>query len=489
MLFRPTPAPAGVGVVVALGFIAVETLLVYRFKHTSSENSYGAIFLLGVLVISVGWGFGLSLATTILSALIYCYFHLEGRGSGEGIAVNDFFALFVFLPIALITNVIGRQARLRAYEADALATQQAALRQVATMVARGISPEKVSEAAVYELCTSLDVDNSVLLRFEDHVAHVVGASSGSRDRLLMSPGERLCLHGDSVAALIKQSGHAARVDNYDGAVGPTAARIRQLGIRSAVGAPIIVDDCVYGALIVGSARSELLPPDTELWVGDFADLVATAIINAATRAELTASRARIVSAADQARRRFERDLHDGAQQSVVSLGLQLRSIEAAMPADQQALRQQIADVMAELSATAENLREISRGLHPAVLSEGGLRPALNALARRSALPVVLDVQVGSRFSQQVEVAAYYAVAEALTNASKHAHASEVSVRVTAGDGELHLLIADDGVGGATIGGGSGLIGLKDRVEALGGRFELSSPVGGGTSLRAVIPCA
>jgi signal transduction histidine kinase len=160
-----------------------------------------------------------------------------------------------------------------------------------------------------------------------------------------------------------------------------------------------------------------------------------------------------------------------------------------MPAEQQALRRQIADVVAELSATAENLREISRGLHPAVLSEGGLRPALNALARRSALPVVLDVQVGSRFPQQVEVAAYYAVAEALTNASKHAHASEVSVRVTAGDGELRLLISDDGIGGASIGGGSGLIGLKDRVEALGGRLELSSPVGGGTTLRAVIPCA
>ena len=190
----------------------------------------------------------------------------------------------------------------------------------------------------------------------------------------MSAGEHISLEGDSVAALIKRDGVPARLDTLDDAVGSTAARVRALGIRSAVGAPIIVDGNVWGALVVGSAQPAPLAPSTEQRIGDFADLVATAIFNAETRAELAASRARIISAADQARRRIERDLHDGAQQRVVSLGLQLRSIEAALPLDEPSLQQQFAELITALAAIAENLREISRGIHPAILSKGGLAP-------------------------------------------------------------------------------------------------------------------
>jgi signal transduction histidine kinase len=198
-----------------------------------------------------------------------------------------------------------------------------------------------------------------------------------------------------------------------------------------------------------------------------------------------ASRARIVTAAAEARRRIERDLHDGAQQRLVALGLRVRSLEASLPADG-ALQREIADLGDVLAAANEELRQISHGIHPAVLSMGGLRPALRSLGRRSAVPVDLKITVEQRLPESVEVAAYYVVAEALTNAAKHAHASLVTVTALADDMCLHISVADDGVGGANPGGGSGLIGLKDRVEAVGGHLHLTSHHG--TTLSAEIPC-
>ena len=263
--------------------------------------------------------------------------------------------------------------------------------------------------------------------------------------------------------------------------------MRRLGLRSAVGAPIIVDGRIWGALVIGSSQPEPMPAETEARIGDFADLVATAISNAETRAELTASRARIVTAGDQVRRRFERDLHDGAQQRIVSLGLEVRAVEASIPAEQQQLRDKLSNIVDGLAGVSLELQEISRGIHPAILSKGGLGPAIKTLARRSAVPVELDLNVDRRMPESVEVAAYYVVAEALTNAAKHAQASEVSVSAVAADDELHLTISDDGIGGAVAGAGSGLIGLKDRVEALAGRLDISSPAGSGTTLKVVIP--
>jgi signal transduction histidine kinase len=222
-------------------------------------------------------------------------------------------------------------------------------------------------------------------------------------------------------------------------------------------------------------------------VMDFADLVATAIFNTETRAELTASRARIVTAADQARRRFERDLHDGAQQRIVTLGLELRAIEASAPAGDGDLRTQLGDVIDGLSGLYADLQELSRGIHPAILSRGGLGPAIKTLARRSPVPVDLDLDLDGHLSESVEVAAYYVTAEALTNTAKYAEASQVSVRAAMGDGVLHLTITDDGIGGANADGGSGLVGLKDRVDALSGTLEVSSPSGGGTTVTAAIP--
>jgi signal transduction histidine kinase len=206
-----------------------------------------------------------------------------------------------------------------------------------------------------------------------------------------------------------------------------------------------------------------------------------------SREELAASRARIVAAGDQARRRIERDLHDGTQQRLVSLVLDLRAAEAAVPSDEPELRGQLARIADGLAGALEELRELSRGIHPAILSEGGLGPALKALARRSAVPVELEVDVQGRLPERVEVAAYYVVSEALANAAKHAHASVAEVEAQARDGLLHLSVRDDGVGGATPGGGSGLVGLADRVEALGGTIRVHSPAGQGTRLQIDLP--
>jgi signal transduction histidine kinase len=372
-------------------------------------------------------------------------------------------------------------------ELGTLAELQAALRRVATLVAHGAAPSEVFSAVPDELARCLHVGHSTLFRYEaDGTATLLAARQEPLSTSL-PVGKRFSLEGENIAAMVLHTGRAARMDSHDNASGSTAADIRALGVRSAVGAPVVVDGQVWGAAIVGSSRPEPLPPDTEARVGDFANLVATALANAQTREELTASRARIVAAADAARRRIERDLHDGAQQRLVSLGLDLSTAEATLPPGLHGVKAQIAAIATGLAEISQDLREISHGIHPAVLSKGGLGPALKTLARRSAVPVELDFEIDRRLPESIEVAAYYVVAEALTNVAKHARASKVDVFVGTEEDNLRLFIRDDGIGGADSAKGSGLIGLIDRVEAVGGTMEISSHTGCGTSLLARIP--
>jgi signal transduction histidine kinase len=235
------------------------------------------------------------------------------------------------------------------------------------------------------------------------------------------------------------------------------------------------------------SRAKALPPDAKARLLEFAELMGTVIANAESRAALAASRARIVAASDEARRRIERDLHDGAQQRLVSLALELRAAQAAVPAELGQVRSELDEVAEGMAALLDELRTISRGIHPAVLDTGGLAPAVKALARRSAVPVFLNVRVDERFSERVEVAAYYVVSEALTNVAKHSRAASADVEVERRGDLLYVSVHDNGVGGADPAGGSGLVGLRDRVEALGGSLSLDSPAGGGTSLEAVLP--
>lgn len=673
LVLRPISPPLALGVAVAAVLLAAESLLVYLLMQVVSGNLFGVVFLLGVLVVSLGWGFGLGTATALASALVYAYFH--SRQTGGRFVLTDpqhWVALTVFLVIALSATALAGVARLRAVAAherrreveashddlSVLADHQAALRRVATLVARGIVPAELFSAVAEELARCLGIyHHAVLFRYESENAGVLLAAGHGDSGLNAVPvGERFSLEGESVAAQVFRTCRAARMDSYEHASGSVAARFRDLGLRTAVGAPIIVDGHLWGAAIVGStkpaplpadtearvgdftdlvataianaqtradlavlaeqqtalrkvatlvargeqpsevfsavagelarcldvhhstlfryesdgtvtllaarhepglktipigrrfsfegdniaamvyetcrtarmdnhdnaaglaaeyireigicssvgapiivdgrlwgvaivgsSRPEPLPSDTEARVGDFADLVATAIANAHTHAELTASRVRIVAAADDARRRIERDLHDGAQQRLVSLGLELRTAETRVPAQLSPLKEQISHLVTRVAEISTELQELSRGIHPAILSRGGLSPALKALARSSAVPVELVLAVDRRLPDSAEVAAYYVVAEALTNAAKYARATEVKVCVDTGGSSLHLSVRDDGIGGADATKGSGLLGLTDRVQALGGSLVISSHPGEGTSLEVNIP--
>jgi signal transduction histidine kinase len=491
LLLRPEIPPLWLGLVVAASFIVAETGLVILLKHVAPGAAFGVVYLLGVLVVSTVWGFGLAAATSVVSAVAFDYFR-DWPGYFD-FGTDDWAVIGIFVLAALMANTLAYLVRTRAVEAErsrdqlrVLAELQSSLRRVATLVARGAKPSEVFAAVAGELARCLGVHHSTLVRFEADGGAVLLATHDDRGPH-MPVGTHFGPDGDNVAAMVFRTGRPARMDSHDDVSGSAAALVRAVGLVSGVGAPIVVDGRVWGAAIVGSSQRVPLSADTESRLGDFADLVATAIANADTRAQLTASRARIVSASDEARRRFERDLHDGAQQRLVSLGLELRAAEAAVPVDLESLRRQMSNLVNGLVDVSKDLQDISRGIHPAILSRGGLAPALKTLARRSAIPVELHLDVNRRLPDSAEVAAYYVVAESLTNAAKHAQASEVTVTVEADGDDLRLSIRDDGSGGADSRRGSGLVGLRDRVEALGGRLLVSSPIGSGTSLMAIIP--
>ncbi len=613
LVSRPRAPSLMLGIAVAAAFIAVETLIVYSLNvATNSTGRFGTLYLVGVLVVSTVWGFGLAATMSVASAIAFAYFRQWPTADFAVAESQNWMVIGVFLVVALVANALAGVARVgerffvlspdllcitgpervirinpafsqilgysiddladRHYldlvvpedrdpvrvlleqlpgraepvrfedrvicrdgserwvewsvvwhrglfyavgrdvterrrdqdklqqaqavaeassdELSVLAAQQAALRRVATLVARGVSPPEMFSTVADEMAGCLRVNNASVNRFDGDEVVVLALSHldpGMKNKPVV--GERHTLEGDNIAMRVIQAGRSARLDSSDvqQAPGSIAARLREMGLRCTVAVPIVVEGQVWGMAAVGSSAPEPLPPDTEARIGDFADLVATAIANAATRAELIASRGRIVAAADDARRRLERDLHDGAQQRLVSLGLQTRLVEASVPPQLDGLKSQLARVVSGLTEVSVELQEISRGIHPAILSKGGLGPTLKTLARRSIVPVTLDLAIDRRLPDSVEVGAYYIVAEALTNAAKHARASQVELCANSRDDNLYLSIRDDGIGGAELGNGSGLIGLKDRAEALGGLMTITSPAGSGTSLHVTLP--
>ncbi|HWD75418.1 MAG TPA: GAF domain-containing protein [Solirubrobacteraceae bacterium] len=368
-----------------------------------------------------------------------------------------------------------------------LAEEQAALRRVATQVAQGTAPEKVFAAVVEEVGLLLPVQYAHMGRYEPDEAITFVAAWGIGGNPFPGVGSRWNLHGANAATRVFETGRPARVDRYVDASGLVGVTARKAGFRSAVGSPIIVEGRLWGVILAGSTLEQPLPSDTEARLASFTELVATAIANAESHAALAASRARIVAAADATRRRIERDLHDGTQQRLVSLMLELRAARDAVPPEHRDLKRELSRISEGLEQVLEELREITRGIHPAILSRGGLEPALRSLARRSAMRVEFDLHARGRLPEQVEVAAYYAVSEALTNAVKHAQASRVRVALQVRGTTLRLEIRDDGIGGADPSQGSGLFGLSDRTEALGGTLRVTSPPGKGTTLVIEIP--
>jgi signal transduction histidine kinase len=384
---------------------------------------------------------------------------------------------------ANVTDRTAADAQLAEVEAE-----QAALRRIATLLAKSVPPNEVFDAVVGEVRLLMRVDGAVLGRFEaDKTVTVLALSAEAGAQVAQPVDMKLSTEGQNVVGLVLRTGRPARMDEYSKATGgDQVRRFREAGVRAAVGAPIELRDRVWGLLSVYSMQARL-PPDTEARLADFAALVGGAIANVQAWSELEASRVRIITAADEGRRRVERDLHDGAQQRIVTLALKARMLAESQPAQTAGLDAELRSFVADLNGVLEELRTLASGLHPAAVSEGGLAPALRTLARRSPVPVVLDVRLPERVAESVEVAAYYFVAETLTNTTKHAEASRIDVTVELRDGSLWVSVRDDGVGGADPARGSGLIGLTDRIEVFGGTMKLDSPSGGGTTLVAQLP--
>jgi signal transduction histidine kinase len=381
------------------------------------------------------------------------------------------------------TAIANAEAR---EELRRVADEQAALRRVATLVAQGAPSDAVFDAVTEEVGRLLPADATLLFRY-DPDGYMTRIGEWSRTLDPIPRGDRVPLDGRNVGSLVFETGRPARVDDFSHNTSPGILAWRSVGLRSAVGAPISVEGRLWGLVVVMSTSDEPLPANTEARLSGFTELVATAIANAEANAELKASRARIVATADQTRRRIERDLHDGAQQRLVTLALQLREAQAEVPPQLDRLNAELDGVAAGLSSTLDELREFARGIHPVILAKEGLATALKTLARRSSIRVKLDIRTQERFPEHVEVAAYYVVSEALANAAKHARASSVHVQVEATSGVLRLDVCDDGVGGADPARGSGLIGLRDRVEATGGTFRMKSRHGEGTRLLIELP--
>jgi signal transduction histidine kinase len=361
--------------------------------------------------------------------------------------------------------------------------EQQALRRVATAVARQHEPEEIFDLVTREVARHLDADAAITARFDGPGLATLLADWVAPGVAHIPTGRQVAFAAPTNFANIQATSKPSRIDSYEGMPGDYPAELRALGMRASVAAPIMVDGRLWGAVAAGSVGAPF-PSDAEARLGAFAELVGQAIANVDAHMQLTASRARIVEAADEARRRIERDLHDGAQQRLVALALSLRMLaKNAEPGTAGAAEA----CLRELDTALEELRELARGIHPVVLTERGLEPALRSLASRSPVPVRIAAELDRRLPPAQEAALYYVAAEALTNVAKHAHAQTTDVRVERPDGWAELTVTDDGVGGAELDSGSGLRGLADRLDALGGSIRVTSAPGTGTTVRARVP--
>jgi len=387
---------------------------------------------------------------------------------------------FTELVATAISNVQARAEMRR------LADEQAALRRVATMVARESPPAAIFAAVAEEVGRLLGVEGIRIARYEDGGGVEVMASWGAPDATV--PVGTQVIPGDhGITSMVRRTGRPGRIDDHARATATSPSSLRGLGIRSAVGTPIVVEGRLWGVMVAASTRAEPVPAGTEERMGEFTELVAASISNIQARSDLAASRARIVAATDRERRRVVRDLHDGAQQSLVVTIMTLKQARQALEANDEAASELVGRAIEQTESAHDELRELAHGILPSVLAHGGLRAGVKALAGRMPLPVEVGVSVG-RLSAAVEATAYFVVAEALTNVAKHAHAERAAVTASVEDGTLVVHVRDDGVGGART-DGSGLLGLADRLATLDGRLDVESPAAGGTLVAAAIPLA
>jgi signal transduction histidine kinase len=369
---------------------------------------------------------------------------------------------------------------------DALVREQAALRRVALLVARDAEPARIFQSVCEEVGCVLGVTTTNLVRYETSGRATIVAAWAARGAPVFPVAEDVPMDGDTVAPRVLRSGRPVRVDDYAALGDELSRRLRAVGIRAAVGAPIFVAGRLWGAVIAAAARPYDLPADAEARIAGFAQLITDALANADAREQLAASRARILQAGYEERRRLGRDLHDGAQQELVNVVIDLQLAQKRWHKQPDRARGLVDDALEHAQAAIENLRDLAAGIHPAVLTDRGLVAALETLASRSPVPVELDAELEERLPMPVETTAYFVVAEALTNVGKYAEASHAAVAVRLDGERLEVEVRDDGVGGADASAGSGLRGLADRVSAMDGSLHVSSPPGCGTRVHAHI---
>jgi signal transduction histidine kinase len=379
----------------------------------------------------------------------------------------------------MATAIANAEART---ELTRLVDEQAALRRVATLVARGGVPGAVFDAVTQEVADLLNASSVSLARYDGEQLMVVASRGRIRH---VAVGERFPMGGANVTSTVLRTGGAARMDDFAVATGVIGEVARGAGVRSVVAAPVMVDNCIWGVLAAVWSDGPPPPDDTADRLASFAELVDTAIANADSRNQLTESRARVLLAADEARQRLARDLHDGAQQRLVQTIATLKLAHHVLQRDGAGAKPLVADALGSAQEAVDDVRELARGILPGVLTRGGLRPAIEALVSRVDLPVHVEVPI-ARLLPEIEASAYFIIAEALNNVVKHARASRAAVRAVVGESGLAVEVRDDGVGKADR-QGHGLLGVADRVEALGGTLRIESPEGGGTTLSAWLP--
>jgi signal transduction histidine kinase len=379
-------------------------------------------------------------------------------------------------------NSMGGSLESSRDELERLADEQAALRRVATLVAKGVPTSAVFEAVTREVGLRCDADFARMERFEpDRTVIAIAAWSRGGERG-PAVGTRFDLEGPSIAAKVYETGGPARVDTFAGASGPIAREAQELGIRASVGCPIVVGGRTWGVIAASTTRDETFPPNIESRIADFTELVATAVSNADARGELIASRVRLLAAGDEARRRVVRELHDGGQQRLINAIFTLKRAQEIE--DDEDARTLVREALDQAEQANAELHQLARGILPSILTRGGLAAGVRALVSRVPVPVTVDVPP-ERFGPEVEASAYFVIAEALTNVAKHAAARSADVKAWVEDSVLRVHVQDDGVGGARPRGG--LLGLDDRVAALGGKLRIDSPPGGGTRIAATLP--
>jgi signal transduction histidine kinase len=387
-------------------------------------------------------------------------------------------AQFAELAATAIVNAAARA------EVERLVEEQAALRRVATLVAQGAAPTAVFEAAAAEMATLLKADGITLCRYEPGGEVTVLAHRGP-EAAQIPPGTRVRHDGRSVSATVRRTHRPARLDSYSESGGAIGQVIQGLRFRSGVGAPIILDGRLWGVAVANWVGDTVSPPDTEERVAQFTQLLETALANADSRDQLTASRVRLLTEADSARRRVVRDLHDGTQQRLVHTIVTLKLAQRALQRDSAEAASLIAAAIEHAQRGNAELRELAHGMLPTALTKGGIASGVQTIVARLELPVVVDLPT-ERYSAEIEASTYFIISEALTNVVKHSQASAAEVRVGTVDGVLRVEVRDNGTGGADA-TGHGLVGINDRVIALGGRLRVESPAGGGTRLVATLP--